>query len=96
MKKILTLVAMIVMTFAAMAQSNPKISYQAVVRDAENRLVPNTDVTVKIDVLAADNTVLYTETQTVTSNQNGLVSLMIGGTDEFTALDWANAHSLQP
>ena len=86
------LVAMVVMTLAAMAQSNPKVSYQSVVRDENNRLVANQEVTVKVEVLDANDAVLYTETQTVTSNANGLVSLMIGGTDEFTTLDWANAQ----
>lgn len=92
MKKVLMLVAMVVMTLAAMAQSNPKVSYQSVVRDENNRLVANQEVTVKVEVLDANDAVLYTETQTVTSNANGLVSLMIGGTDEFTTLDWANAQ----
>ena len=75
MKKVLMLVAMVVMTLAAMAQSNPKVSYQSVVRDENNRLVANQEVTVKVEVLDANDAVLYTETQTVTSNANGLVSL---------------------
>ena len=62
------------------AQDCPKkISYQAVVRNSANQLVTNaTGITVKVEILEGD-AVKYSETHTgVTSNQNGLISLMIG------------------
>lgn len=59
------------------AQSQPKFSYQAVVRNAENELVTNSPVTVDISVFNHQNFAeeIYTETHNVTSNLNGLISL---------------------
>lgn len=62
------------------AQSLPKFSYQAVVRNAENELVTNSPVTADISVFNHQNFAeeIYTETHNVTSNLNGLISLLIG------------------
>ena len=62
------------------AQNLPKFSYQAVVRNAENELVTNSPVTVDISVFNHQNFAeeIYTETHNVTSNLNGLISLLIG------------------
>lgn len=73
-----------------------KMSYQAVIRNAANALVTNQAVGMKISILqgSTSGTVVYAETQTPTSNINGLVSLEIGGgtpvTGTFAAIDWAN------
>lgn len=62
------------------AQNLPKFSYQAVVRNAENELVTNSPVTVDILIFNHQNFAeeIYTETHNVTSNLNGLISLLIG------------------
>ncbi len=78
----------------ASAQSPEKMSYQAVVRDGSNALVTSTAVGMQISILqgSASGTAVYVETQTPTSNANGLVSLEIGtGTtsDDFSAIDWS-------
>ena len=78
------------------AQNN-RISYQAVVRDTENKLVANKDVQVTVNIYNGDaTTAAYTETQTVTTNLNGLISLLIGNgtvTDgNWGLIDWKTAH----
>jgi ubiquitin len=68
-----------------------KMSYQAVIRDAANALVSNQTVGMQIRILHG-NTAVYTETQTPTTNANGLVSFEIGTgitTDDFSAIDWS-------
>ena len=87
MKKILLLVVMVVMAVAAMAQSTNKISYQAVIRDGQNRLAVNANVTVKVTIGT------YEETFNATTNSNGLVSLQIPNTNvsAFEAIDWSTA-----
>jgi hypothetical protein len=74
------------------AQSSSKICYQAVIRDAANKLVVNQSIGIKISILqgSANGTVVYTETQKPMTNANGLVSIEIGGGAGFVSIDWAN------
>ncbi len=80
MKNIFTFVGLILLTINLLAQAPEKMSYQAVVRDADNDLVINQAVGMKISILqnAANGTAVYVETQTSTANVNGLVSIEIG------------------
>ncbi len=76
MKKVTTiLAAILLMAVGAAAQ---KLSYQAVVRNSSNELVPNTALTVEVSVLDAVGTVQYAETHSATTNENGLLVLTIG------------------
>ena len=74
------------------AQPPEKMSYQAVIRDADNSLVTNHAVGMRISILqgSTTGTVVYTETQTPASNANGLVSIEIGGGTGFNTIDWSN------
>jgi hypothetical protein len=96
MKRIVTIAAALMMTASVWAQSPEKMSYQAVVRDASNALVTNQAVGMQISILqtTVTGTAVYAETQTPTTNANGLVSLEIGvGTvvsGDFSTIDWAN------
>ena len=96
MKKIITICAVLLMTASVFAQAPEKMSYQAVVRDGSNNLVTSTAVGMQISILqgSASGTAVYVETQTPTSNANGLVSVEIGSgtvvSGDFTTIDWAN------
>ena len=96
MKRIFTIVAALVMTTNLWAQAPEKMSYQAVVRDASNTLVTTQAVGMQLSILqgSTTGTAVYVETQTPTSNANGLVTLEIGtGTivsGVFTTIDWSN------
>ena len=89
MKRVLVFTVLITLFFAAFAQS-PKISYQAILRDADNRLVTNTEITVDVTITYGSNT--YTEKGLTTiTNANGLFSLEIGSVDGYEAVNWNNA-----
>ena len=79
-----------------MFAQNDKISYQAVVRDTENKLVANKSVEVTVNIYnGTATTAAYTETQTVTTNLNGLISLQIGpnGTNaNWNSIEWNQAR----
>ena len=56
-----------------------RISYQAVVRDGGNELVRNTAVSVTVEVYDAADALAYREQHNATTNQNGLLSILVGG-----------------
>lgn len=95
MRKIFAFLATVLLTVTVWAQSPEKMSYQAVIRNANNNLITSQQVGMQISIIqgSASGTVVYVETQTPTSNANGLVSFEIGtGTtsDDFSSIDWAN------
>ncbi len=96
MKRIITISAVLMLTASVFAQSPEKMSYQAVIRNSSNALVTTQAIGMQISILqgGATGTAVYIETQTPTTNINGLVSLEIGtGTlvsGDFTTIDWAN------
>jgi hypothetical protein len=76
------------------AQAPQKMNYQAILRNANNSLITNTTVGIKISILSTSNTIAYSESHTATTNENGLVTLEIGdGTPlfgTFAGINWAN------
>ncbi len=93
MRKLYTLLGAILLTSSIMAQAPQKMSYQAVVRNANNTLVSDHIVGMKISILQG-STPVYVETHTPSTNVNGLVSLEIGGgtvvSGAFSAIKWAD------
>jgi hypothetical protein len=91
MKKLFALSMVILITFSVFAQAPQKMSYQAVVRDAGNKLITDHTVGMRISILpgSPSGTPVYTETQTPTTNANGLVSIEIGGGTGFDAINWS-------
>ncbi len=77
MKKILLASIILLATFVTWAQ-NPKLSFQAVVRDSQNKLVVEQPVSITVNVLAADNSTQFQQTLETVTNRNGLCSLLIG------------------
>lgn len=79
-----------------MAQSPQKFSYQAVVRNNADALITNTAVGMQISILqgSSSGSAVYVETQTPSTNANGLVSLEIGTgsvvSGTFNTIDWGN------
>jgi len=96
MKIIIAICSGILMTASMFAQSPSKMSYQAVIRNSSNTLVSSSVVGMKISILqtSPSGTAVYVETQTPTTNANGLASIEIGGgtvvSGNFSAIDWAN------
>ena len=79
-----------------LAQAPEKFTYQAVVRNASNSLIANAQVGVRVSILqgSANGSAVYVETQTATTNANGLMTLSIGGGSvqqgTFASIDWSN------
>lgn len=96
MKQIFIFFATLLFTTVLFAQAPEKLSYQAVVRDANSSLITNQAVGMKISILqySTSGNAVYIETHTRTSNINGLVSLEIGSgnvlTGSISGINWAN------
>jgi hypothetical protein len=96
MKKFLVIILAVFLTATLWAQSPEQMNYQAVIRDASDALVTNSEVGMRISILqgSVSGTSVYVETQSPTSNANGLVSVSIGGgtvvSGTFADIDWAS------
>jgi hypothetical protein len=66
---------------AILAQSGDKMSYQAILRNAGGQLLINQKVTLKVNIRIgqAGGTIVFSEQHQPTTNENGLISINIGG-----------------
>jgi hypothetical protein len=82
------------------AQVPQKMSYQAVIRNSSEELVTNKQIGMRISIqkyvmgLPPSYQNVYVETQTPTTNENGLVSISVGGGTvdygNFADINWAD------
>jgi hypothetical protein len=99
MKKHLFLVVALLLTCTfylstTFGQSPEKMSYQAVIRDANGNLITNKQISMQISILEGSiaSGAVYIEIQTPTTNANGLVSFEIGTGatyGNFSEIDWS-------
>jgi hypothetical protein len=96
MKNLLSLITTMLLCAVVLAQAPGKMSYQAVVRGSNNDLISNQQVGMRFNILqgSASGPSVYEETHAPTTNDNGLVSISIGGgtviNGNFSAINWAN------
>ncbi len=94
MKRIINLFAFLLWSTILCGQSPNLISYQAVVHDADNKLVTSKAIGVRVTILKNENPV-YIETRELSTNQNGLISFLIGEADvddNFGNIVWGNGE----
>jgi len=95
-KYLLNLLSFLLIGNFLFAQAPDKMSYQAIVRNSNNVVVSNHAVGMRISILqgTATGTSVYTETQSPSTNANGLIAIEIGtGTivsGSFSSIDWSN------
>ena len=95
MRKFSPLVVFLMCSYVVFAQTPEKVSYQAVIRDANNTLLIDKPVGVQISILKNSETgsEVYMETHSANTNMNGLVTLEIGmgiTSYDFSSIDWTN------
>jgi len=95
-KRVFTILAVALITAGLYAQAPGKISYQAIVRNSSNQLITSHNVGMQISILqgSTSGSAVYVETQTTTTNANGLISIQIGSgtvvSGTIAAINWAN------
>jgi len=96
MKKVYVLLISSIICLSITAQAPDKMSYQAVIRNATNNLIVSSPVGMQISIIqgSPSGTSVYVESQTPTTNTNGLASIEIGGgtvvSGSFSGIDWSN------
>jgi len=77
------------------AQSPDMFNYQAVARNDQGEIIANQSVGIKISILqsSATGSVIYAEEHNLSTNENGLLSMMVGNgteiTGSFSNIDWS-------
>jgi len=92
MKRFNILFALMLVVSTLFAQVPSQFSYQALVRGADGQVVANGNVGLRLTLLQGSDSgpAVWTSTQTVTTNANGVLSAVVGG--EGTSLgsvDWS-------
>jgi len=96
MKQLFKTFAILLFSVNIFAQAPSKMSYQCVIRNTSGALVTNQAIGMKISILknSATGTAVYVETQTSTTNANGLATIDLGAgtavTNTFDSVDWSN------
>ena len=86
MKYLASFLVFIGITATITAQIPDGFSYQAVIRENSGTLVKNQTISVKSSILKNEE-VIFTQTQTATTNENGLLTLTLGNA-EFQDINW--------
>ncbi|MDT0643786.1 hypothetical protein RM553_13165 [Zunongwangia sp. F363] len=96
MKRILFFAILLAAGIDAIAQTPEKMSYQAVVRDNNNALIANSNISLKLIIhkKSPSGAIVYAETHNPHTNMNGLVSLQVGTgsslSGSFDEIDWSH------
>ena len=96
MKRLITLLILASLAICLHAQSPQKLSYQAVIRNGSNQLITNSTVGLRFKILkgSATGAEVYVETQSRTTNANGLITTEIGSGNitfgDITSINWAD------
>ncbi|WP_396144513.1 hypothetical protein [Flavobacterium sp.] len=97
MKKLYTLLALVI-TLITFAQAPQGFNYQATVRNSAGALIVNQNVLVKFNIYqnTATGTIVYSENQSVTSDDLGHINLVVGqGTPSigtFSTINWGTGN----
>ncbi len=98
MKKILTLLVMFLATASILTAQTPqpRLNYQMIVRDQNNKLVYNTTVSGTVNVITTGVTnPVYTKNFSEKTNMNGMLTIILdnqSGSTNLEKIDWANSQ----
>jgi len=92
MRKLYILMATLLMVANLWAQSPQKMTYQAIIRDANSQLITNKSIGIRVSILqgSSNGTIVYNQALTTTTNINGLITIELGETVDFNAINWSN------
>jgi uncharacterized protein (TIGR02145 family) len=95
MNRIALIVVLFFLTLGMSGEVPVNMSYQAIIRDVDGTLLVSHDVGIRIQILQGTEfgVAVYVETQAKSTNENGLLGLVIGEgnvwTGTLTGIDWS-------
>lgn len=95
MKTLVSLLVVFLIAAELCAQAPERLSYELIVNNATGTLVANRQVGVQLSILqgSASGSAVYVETQTPTTDVNGMARLQVGGgsvvSGTFATIDWS-------
>lgn len=91
MKKIILLAVLFIASVLAYAQPPNSFSYQAVLRNADGSIIANQQASVVVEILSGttDGPLVFTETHSVTTTAQGIITMTIGSIEDLSVVDWA-------
>ncbi|NMC34734.1 MAG: hypothetical protein GYA36_20105, partial [Veillonellaceae bacterium] len=96
MKRVIPFLWICLLSLSVFSQVPEKMSYQAVIRNGSNALITNAMVGMQLSILQGSptGTAVFVETQTPTTNGNGLITVEIGTgtvvTGSMASIDWTD------
>ena len=74
----------------SLAQSPGSIAYQGILRNSTGEIISNLPATLRFTITdeSFDGNTVWQETQTTTTNANGLINLFIGSSQTLANIDW--------
>ncbi|MEZ4722617.1 MAG: hypothetical protein R2813_12150 [Flavobacteriales bacterium] len=92
----LVLISVIYLTSSLEAQTPDLINYQSVVRDAQGQVIADQSISIRFSVLSGSSsgTEVFSEEHTLTTNEFGLINLMVGNganqNGSLGTIDWSS------
>jgi hypothetical protein len=91
--KTFTILAFALITSSIFSQSPDRMSYQAIIRNSNGEIIVSESISLRISILqgSLNGDVVYVETHSTETNENGIISIEIGtGTTiyDFSDIDW--------
>jgi hypothetical protein len=92
MQKITLVFGLVFIAFGIYAQPPQLIPYQAIARDNSGNPVLNQNIGLRFSIhdQTISGTVVWQESQTVVSNNLGIIVTALGGTTQLTSVDWGS------
>lgn len=86
----------LLISFFGISQAPQKMSYQAVIRNSSNQIIPKCNIGIRISILqgSASGAIVYSENQMAITDNNGLISLQIGSGNNsignISSINWSS------
>ncbi|MEP7323153.1 MAG: collagen-like protein, partial [Saprospiraceae bacterium] len=95
MKRFIFILSMLISISGRAQSPNTGFSFQASFKEKDGKPASNKKIPLRFIILNASGKPIYTEDQSPSTDQYGIINLVIGGGAAFSKLDWSESTSLR-